>query len=65
LVKKKEDDPCAAGLTDFDVSLLGNRNRGHSFEGTETDVKKLPAGVIGPGLSDTERRALLEYLKTL
>lgn len=60
-----KDDACAAGLTDFDVSLLGNSNRGHSFEGKETDVKKLPAGVIGPALRHDERRALVEYLKTL
>jgi hypothetical protein len=52
-------------LTDFDVSLLGNSNRGHSFEGKETDVRKLPAGVIGPELTDDERRSLVEYLKIL
>ena len=63
--KTNESDPCAAGLTDFDVSPLGNSNRGHSFEGKETNVRKLPAGVIGPELSDDDRRSLVEYLKTL
>ena len=57
--------PCAQGLTTFDTSELANSNRGHSFEGTETDVKKLPAGVVGRGLSPTERDELIEYLKTL
>ena len=63
--KTNESDPCAAGLTDFDVSPLGNSNRGHSFEGKETNVRKLPAGVVGPELSDDDRRSLVEYLKTL
>jgi len=65
VAKVRTYDVCAAGLTDFNVSLLGNSNRGHSFEGKETDITKLPPGVIGPELTDAERRALLEYLKTL
>jgi hypothetical protein len=65
VTKIDKTDACAAGLTDFDVSLLGNSNRGHSFEGKETDVRKLPAGVIGPELTDDERRSLVEYLKIL
>ena len=56
--------PCAVGLTTFDVSELGNSNRGHSFEGTETDVRKLPPGVFGRELTATERDDLVEYLKT-
>ena len=65
ITKARKNDTCAAGLTDFDVSLLGNSNRGHSFEGKETDVSKLSPGVIGPELTDNERRSLVEYLKTL
>ena len=65
VTKAANKDPCAAGLTNFDVSLLGNSNRGHSFEGKETDVTKLPPGVIGPALTGDERRSLVEYLKTL
>ena len=42
VTKADNKDPCAPGLTNFDVSLLGNSNRGHSFEGRETDVRKLP-----------------------
>jgi hypothetical protein len=60
-----KDVSCAAGLTKFDTTQLGNSNLGHSFEGTETDVKKLPDGIIGPQLSDKDRDELVEYLKTL
>ena len=65
VTKAGSSDACAPGLTNFDVSLLGNSNRGHSFEGTETDIHRLPPGVIGPQLTDDERRSLVEYLKTL
>lgn len=65
VTKAHADEACAAGLTNFDVSLLGNSNRGHSFEGKETDVTKLPPGVVGPELNDDERRSLVAYLKTL
>ena len=61
----KSSEACATGLTRFDVTGLGNSNLGHSFEGTETDTTKLPNGIIGRGLSDTERGALVQYLKTL
>ncbi len=37
----------------------GNSNAGHEFRNTQGK------GVIGPELSDEERRALIEYLKTL
>lgn len=63
--KAHVDEACAAGLTNFNVSLLGNSNRGHSFQDKETDVTKLPPGVIGPELNEDERRSLVEYLKTL
>jgi len=56
---------CPPGLTRFDARVLGNSNRGHSFEGTETDIDKLPLGVIGPAFSDQQRLELIEYLKTL
>lgn len=65
VTKAHADEACAAGLTNFDVSLLGNSNRGHSFEGQETDVTKLPPGVVGSELNDDERRSLVAYLKTL
>lgn len=59
------DQACATGLTRFDATGLGNSNLGHSFEGTEADKTKLPNGVIGRGLNDTERDDLVQYLKTL
>ena len=60
----KEGEDCGAWTT-FDTSQLANSNGGHSFEGTETDIRKLPNGVIGPELTDRERTALVAYLKTL
>jgi mono/diheme cytochrome c family protein len=56
---------CGTGVTRFDVTGLGNSNLGHSFQGTETDKDKLPAGVLGRALTPSERDALVEYLKTL
>jgi hypothetical protein len=44
----------------FDTTIRGNRNTGHEFN---DDPKK--EGVIGRKLSPDERRALVEYLKTL
>ncbi len=57
--------PCATGPTTVETTELGSSNLGHSFEGTETDVTKLPSGVIGCELSPEERDNLIEYLKTL
>ncbi|MBX9651128.1 MAG: cytochrome c [Xanthobacteraceae bacterium] len=53
---------CARGEFRFDASKIGNGNRGHSFEGTG---KERPDGVLGPELTESERLALIEYLKTL
>lgn len=49
----------AKGLFLLDTSKNGNSNRGHEFSDTQGK------GVIGPLLSDEERFALIEYLKTL
>ncbi len=43
----------------FDTSRVGNSNAGHSFEST------VGPGVIGPELSQVERFALIEYLKSI
>jgi hypothetical protein len=43
----------------FDTEKAGNSNHGHEFSD-----KKGP-GVIGPSLSEADRRAIIEYLKTL
>ncbi|NET47869.1 MAG: cytochrome c [Merismopedia sp. SIO2A8] len=48
------------GVDPVDTSKLGSFNTGHSFEGDGTGQ-----GVIGPELTDDERWALVEYLKTL
>jgi|HubBroStandDraft_6_1064221.scaffolds.fasta_scaffold25010_1 hypothetical protein len=64
----REYDPVNLGyVTDefpggfqFDTTIRGNSNSGHEFG---DDSKK--EGVIGRSLSPDERRALIEYLKTL
>ncbi|MGB8401858.1 di-heme-cytochrome C peroxidase [Bradyrhizobium sp.] len=43
----------------FDTSLRGNSNRGHEFSNAKRE------GVIGPALSEGDRRALIEFIKTL
>lgn len=43
----------------FDTTRLGNSNAGHSFEDTKGP------GVIGPALNQSERFALIEYLKSI
>jgi hypothetical protein len=48
-----------AGGFEFDTTIRGNRNTGHEFSNETRN------GVIGRLLSPDERRALVEYLKTL
>ena len=57
-------DRCPSGLTEFDTRSLANSNRAIPSR-HRADVTKLPSGVIGPAFSDSERRDLIEYLKTL
>jgi hypothetical protein len=64
----REYDPVNVGyVTDefpggfeFDTNIRGNSNSGHEFSDDRTKE-----GVIGRSLSPDERRALIEYLKTL
>jgi hypothetical protein len=64
----REFDPVKAGVDTsgksggflLDTALLGNSNAGHSFEDGPTGN-----GVIGPLLTDQERWALVEYLKSI
>ncbi len=64
----REFDPIKVGVDTtgnsgkflFDTSLFGNSNAGHSFENGP-----LGNGVIGPLLTDEERWALVEYLKSI
>jgi hypothetical protein len=48
-----------AGGFEFDTSIRGNHNTGHEFSNEKR------SGVIGRLLGPDERRALIEYLKTL
>jgi hypothetical protein len=51
---------------EFDTSIRGNSNRGHEFrKDFSKDKDKEIKGVIGPALSADDRKALIEYLKTL
>jgi mono/diheme cytochrome c family protein len=56
-------DPLTNGF-EFDTSKPGNSNKGHEFS-KEFDPKKEVTGLIGPYLTPDERKALIEYLKTL
>jgi len=58
-----KSDPIAGGF-EFDTSIRGNSNRGHEFR-KDYDKNKEIKGVIGPALSVDDRKALIEYLKTL
>jgi len=49
---------------EFDTSIRGNWNTGHEFR-KEYSKDKEVEGVIGPALSPADRKALIEYLKTL
>jgi len=51
-------DELAHGF-EFDTTRPGNSNRGHEFNDTKGD------GVIGPKLSPEQRKALIEFIKTL
>ncbi len=55
--------PLANGF-EFDTSIRGNWNKGHEFR-KEYDKDKPVTGLIGPALSPEDRRAIIEYLKTL
>jgi len=59
-VKVGVDTSGKSGRFLFDTALLGNSNAGHSFE-----MGPRGNGVIGPLLSDAERWALVEYLKSI
>ena len=66
-VGSREFDPKNVGFTTakfdggflFDTSTAGNSNAGHEFRNGSGK------GVIGPELSDDERWAIIEYLKTM
>jgi hypothetical protein len=59
------------GAFQLDTSVPGNHNTGHEFKADPKDWPGIvakgvyPAGVIGPLLTDEERYAIIEFLKTL
>ena len=59
-VKVGIDTSGKSGMFLFDTSLIGNSNAGHSFENGPRGN-----GVIGPLLTEQQRWALVEYLKSI
>lgn len=59
-VKVGVDTSGKSGTYLVDTTLIGSSNRGHSFENAP-----LGNGVIGPLLTDEQRWALVEYLKSI
>ena len=59
-VKVGIDTACKPGMFEYDTALRGNSNAGHSFENAPRGN-----GVIGPLLTDEQRWALVEYLKSI
>jgi hypothetical protein len=65
--RQRPHDKYVDGYFILDTALPGNRNTGHEFsdqwrEGVPHSEQ--PPGVIGPQLSDGQRRSLIEFLKT-
>jgi hypothetical protein len=59
-VKVGLDTTCRPGTFELDTELRGNSNAGHSFQdGPRGD------GIIGPLLTDEQRWAIVEYLKSI
>jgi len=52
------------GLFILDTSTLGNKNSGHEFS-KSYDAKNPQEGIIGPEFTPPQRKALVEYMKTL
>ena len=59
-VKVGLDTTCGSGAFEIDTALRGNSNAGHSFEDAPRGN-----GVIGNLLTDEQRWALVEYLKSI
>ena len=54
------------GGFEFDTAAPGNRNTGHEFaDPYDPAPEKRPPGRIGPKLSPDDRRALIEFLKSM
>jgi hypothetical protein len=59
-VKVGLDTACGSGAFEIDTAQRGNSNAGHSFEEAPRGN-----GVIGPALTEEQRWALVEYLKSI
>ena len=59
-VKVGLDTTATSGTFLMDTTLLGNSNAGHSFQDSPRGN-----GVVGPLLTDDQRWALIEYLKSI
>ncbi|WP_426409747.1 di-heme-cytochrome C peroxidase [Bradyrhizobium ganzhouense] len=59
-VKVGLDTTATSGIFLMDTTLLGNSNQGHSFQNGPRGN-----GVVGPLLTDDQRWALVEYLKSI
>jgi hypothetical protein len=59
-VKVGVDTSGKSGTYQVDTTLIGSSNKGHSFENGP-----LGNGIIGPLLTDQERWAIVEYLKSI
>jgi hypothetical protein len=59
-IKVGLDTTCGPGTFVMDTTLLGNSNAGHSFQNGPRGN-----GIIGPLLTDDQRWALVEYLKSI
>jgi hypothetical protein len=59
-VKVGLDTSATSGSFVMDTRLLGNSDAGHSFENGPRG-----AGIVGPLLTDEQRWALVEYLKSI
>jgi hypothetical protein len=59
-IKVGLDTTCGPSTFVMDTSLLGNSNAGHSFQAGPRGN-----GIIGPLLTDDQRWALVEYLKSI
>jgi len=70
ILEALEDDPTVRYVDGFfvlDTEIPGNLNTGHEFSSRYREGKEWyeqPTGVIGPELTDDERMALIEFLKT-
>jgi hypothetical protein len=54
------DTTATSGTFLMDTTLLGNSNAGHSFQNGPRGE-----GIVGPLLTDDQRQALVEYLKSI